>query len=149
RTEQTLRNLREAEDAAHFAAKEAEKRRQGGRRSAFPARKAESEARKALWRAEEAQKVKEKAGCRAAEEAAAVHRVAQEEAEIARRQAATARMEKARDHVATLLTSEQGLRLQKHGRNGKSMNRTLTSPNRECQTLTWGKTLHDLGSMQE
>ena len=71
------------------------------------------------------------------------------QAEIARRQAATARMEKARDHVTTLLTSEQGLRLQKHGRNGKSMNRTLTSPNRECQTLTWGKTLHDLGSMQE
>eukprot|EP00903_Cladosiphon_okamuranus_P020065 g18431.t1 len=149
RKEQTLRALREAEDAAHAAAAEAEKRRFEEEASARAARQAESEARKALWRAEEAQRVKEAAGLKAAEQAAEVHRITQEEAELARRQAMTTRMDKAKDYLSSRLQSEEGLRLLKHGRNGKSTNRTLKSPDPDCMTLTWGKTLHDLRTMQE
>lgn len=71
------------------------------------------------------------------------------QAEMATRQAATARTEKARLYVTARLSSDEGLRLQKHGRNGKTTSRTLRSPDPDFQTLTWGKTLHDLRSMQE
>ncbi|CAM9685973.1 unnamed protein product, partial [Ectocarpus sp. 8 AP-2014] len=149
RAEQTMRALREAEDAAHAAAEEAERRRFEEEASARAARQAETEARKALWRAEEAQKMKEQAGSKALEEAAAVRRIAQEEAELARRQATAVRMENARAYLTARLLSDEGVRLLKHGRNGKSMHRTLRCPDQECGTLTWGKTLHDLRLMQE
>ncbi|CAB1118232.1 unnamed protein product [Ectocarpus sp. CCAP 1310/34] len=152
RAEQTMRALREAEDAAHAAAEEAERRRFEEEASARAARQAETEARKALWRAEEAQKMKEQAGSKALEEAAAVRRIAQEEAtgaELARRQATAVRMETARKYLTARLLSDEGVRLLKHGRNGKSMHRTLRCPDQECGTLTWGKTLHDLRLMQE
>lgn len=58
-------------------------------------------------------------------------------------------MEKAKDYLMSRLLSDEGLRLLKHGRNGKSTNRTLKSPDPDCITLTWGKTLHDLRTMQE
>lgn len=58
-------------------------------------------------------------------------------------------MEKAKDCLTSRLLSDEGLRVQKHGRNGKSAYRTLECPDDTCNTLTWGKKVHDLRSMQE
>jgi len=58
-------------------------------------------------------------------------------------------MEEAKDSLMSRLLSEEGLRLQKHGRNHKSVHRILKSTDPECATLTWGKTLHELRLMQE
>ncbi|CAN0230757.1 unnamed protein product [Ectocarpus fasciculatus] len=58
-------------------------------------------------------------------------------------------MENAKEYLTGRLLSDEGVRLLKHGRNGKSMHRTLRCPDQECGTLTWGKTLHDLRLMQE
>ncbi|CAM9244215.1 unnamed protein product [Pylaiella littoralis] len=154
---ETMRALREAESAVQAAEGEAEQRRVEEEESAIAARQAESEAKQAMWRAEESQKVKEQVGTQAAEEAREAHRIAregvseerEEKAELARRQAAAARTQKAKDHLMSKLLSDEGLRLQKHGRNGKSVFRTLKSSDSECATLTWGRTLHDLRLMQE
>lgn len=43
----------------------------------------------------------------------------------------------------------KGLRLLKHGRNGKSNYRKLISPDGDCRTISWGKESHDLKTMQE
>lgn len=147
--DQTLRALREAEDAAHAAAAEAEKRRFEEEASARAARQAESEARKAIWLAEEAQKAKQVAGSKAAEERAEAQRIVREEAELARRSVAAARSDEAKRHVIATLSSDQGLKLLKHGRNGKTTTKMLYSTEDSFQTLTWGKTVYDLRNMQE
>ncbi|CAM9987147.1 unnamed protein product [Ascophyllum nodosum] len=158
---ETLRALRRAEDAARAAAAEAERRRFEEEASARAARKAESEARKALWRAEEAQRLKQggatsasapppPAEVKATRSPIYTNTVAkgQKVAPVASREEAERAAEAARQYVTDRLLDSHGLRLLKHGRNGRSSHRYLKSTD-GCRTITWGSENYDLKTMLE
>lgn len=68
---------------------------------------------------------------------------------MARREAEAAAAEEAKRHVIGALISTGGLRLQKHGRNGRTTTKYLRSSDETFQTFSWGKTVYDLTNMQE
>lgn len=72
-----------------------------------------------------------------------------EEAELARRTVAMAKAGDAKRELIKALSSDEGLKLQKHGRNGKTTVRSLYSTEHNFMTLTWGRAVFNLKDLQE